>query len=179
MRLLPLLLLAACAPVDDGELRGPANSWFHAPAEHVVEGETGFELGDLAPNITLTDQFGDEVELYQFWGKILVLDVFAEWCVPCRDNAPEGEELWLDADGDVVVFAALQQNIDTSPASAAGVSRWVDDFELTHPVLADTAHGYRNFAQGGFPTYVVVGRDMRIVEPDLYPFDSDWVHSQR
>lgn len=173
------LLLAACAADADPDLYGPANSWFHADADVVQGGDTGFEQGDLAPNLPLVDQFGDSVELHQFWGKIVVLDVFAEWCVPCRDHAPDGEDLWLEADGDVVIFAAMQQNIDTSPASAAGVSRWVDDFELSHPVLADPAHGYRDFAQGGFPTYVVLGRDLRILDPDLYPFDSDWVLSQR
>ena len=60
---------------------GPENSWWHAdeadvPAE--LEG-TGYKEGDIAYNFQLTDQFGDDMELYQFYGQVIVLDVFAEW----------------------------------------------------------------------------------------------------
>jgi cytochrome oxidase Cu insertion factor (SCO1/SenC/PrrC family) len=39
----------------------------------------GTGVGDLACNFTLQDQNGDEVELYQFTGKVILLDLFAEW----------------------------------------------------------------------------------------------------
>lgn len=60
---------------------GPENSWWHAfesdvPAE--LEG-TGYDEGDIAYNFQLNDQFGEEVQMYQFYGQVIVLDVFAEW----------------------------------------------------------------------------------------------------
>ena len=60
---------------------GPENSWWHAlesdvPAE--LEG-TGYDQGDIAYNFQLNDQFGEEVQMYQFYGQVIVLDVFAEW----------------------------------------------------------------------------------------------------
>ena len=60
---------------------GPENSWWHASLSDVpgdLEG-TGYGNGDIAYNFTLNDQFGDEVELYQFYGQVIVLDVYAEW----------------------------------------------------------------------------------------------------
>ena len=60
---------------------GPENSWFHAMTSEVPEGlaGTGYRSGDIAYNFTLQDQFGEEVELYQFYGQVIVIDAFAEW----------------------------------------------------------------------------------------------------
>lgn len=60
---------------------GPDNTWSHATEDDVPAGlqGTGWGPGDVAYNFTLQDQYGDEVELYQFYGKVVVLDIFAEW----------------------------------------------------------------------------------------------------
>jgi cytochrome oxidase Cu insertion factor (SCO1/SenC/PrrC family) len=60
---------------------GPDNAWWHANASDVPEGlsGTGWGVGDTAHNFTLVDQNGDEVELYQFYGRVVLLDLFADW----------------------------------------------------------------------------------------------------
>jgi hypothetical protein len=60
---------------------GPPNNWWHADTGDVPPGlqGTGFDNGDTAYNFTLMDQNGDQVELYQFYGKVIVLDVFTYW----------------------------------------------------------------------------------------------------
>ena len=64
----------------DTELYGPPNQWYHADVSDVpAEGNCGYSQGSQACNFTLTDQNGDQVELYQFSGKVVVLDLFAEW----------------------------------------------------------------------------------------------------
>ena len=69
---------------DDSETLGeygPENTWWHASGSDVSEDleGTGYSEGDIAYNFTLNDQFGDEVELYQFFGQVILLDVYAEW----------------------------------------------------------------------------------------------------
>ena len=91
---LSLSLMVACLGKDaddedddDGggssapEPYGPENTWFHADADDVptdLEG-TGWRAGDIAYNWTLQDQYGQEVELYQFYGQVIVIDNFTEW----------------------------------------------------------------------------------------------------
>jgi thiol-disulfide isomerase/thioredoxin len=190
MRTAPfVLLLLACTPAeDDAETPtqettpiddaaasyGPENQWSHVGTDVLpsdLEG-TGYEVGDIAPNWTGIDQFGDEVELYQFYGKVIVLDVFAEWCPPCNDLAPEGEDFYKAlADQDVILIGAMQQDGDGEIPGHDAVLRWSETHGLSHPVLADTTNTSDPFATigGGYPTFPVIGPDMRVILSDLYP----------
>ncbi len=60
---------------------GPDNDWWHAAAADVPAGlaGTGWRVGDTAYNFTLVDQNGAEVELYQFYGRTVMLELFADW----------------------------------------------------------------------------------------------------
>jgi cytochrome oxidase Cu insertion factor (SCO1/SenC/PrrC family) len=76
---------ADTASGEDGEASsapyGPDNSWYHVDESELpadLEG-TGYGVGDIANNFTVIDQNGDAVELYQFYGQVIVLDVFTEW----------------------------------------------------------------------------------------------------
>ncbi|MFT5681655.1 MAG: hypothetical protein ACI8RZ_002561 [Myxococcota bacterium] len=49
---------------------------------------------------------------------------------------------------------------------------WVDYSTLTHPVCSDASgNQVSNFVVSGYPTYVIIDREMTIVNPDLWPFD--------
>ncbi len=157
------------------EAYGPENDWFHANSGDVpsdLEG-TGYRVGDVAHNWTFLDQHGDEVELYQFYGQAILLDVFAEWCGPCQGHAPTGEEIWQDvSDRGVTILAMMNQNDDGStPELAEDAARWADRFGLTHPVVADAENHADEFQVigGGFPTYPLIGPDMTIVSQDVFP----------
>lgn len=158
----------------DGATYGPDNAWPHALAADVpddLEG-TGWYAGDTAYNFTLQDQNGDDVELYQFYGMMVVLDVFAVWCGPCNELAPEGEEVWEElADRGVVVLALTQEDGNGASPSVETAQQWAATHGLTHPVLADASASQGEYAVigGGFPTFPVIGPDMTILTNDLFP----------
>ena len=60
---------------------GPSNDWFHACEEDMPDNlfGSGLQNGQTALNFTMVDQNGDMVELYQFYGQVVVLDLFASW----------------------------------------------------------------------------------------------------
>jgi thiol-disulfide isomerase/thioredoxin len=70
------------------------------------ESVTGIEIGSPAPNFQLPDLTGKEVTLNQYKGKIVLLDFWATWCVPCRMTMPLLEKLQKEY-SDVMVQVAV------------------------------------------------------------------------
>ena len=49
------------------------------------------------------------------------------------------------------------------------------DFGRSHPAIADTPQGNLPYVVTGYPTYVVIDREMQILTADLWPFDVAFV----
>lgn len=172
-----LALLVACG--GEPEQFGPDNSWFHALQEEVPEdlGATGLAVGDRMADFTLVDQHGDEVELYQFYGKVVQLILFAQWCTPCQEEAPLVEATWNDLEDDGVVILGVMMQGNTGPTTAASLDEWVTEYAATHPLLNDGAQTLAPMLQGGFPTLPVLDRTLTIRTVDNFPFSPEYLYT--
>ena len=47
-----------------------------------------FDVGKPAPEFTLPDLEGNQIELSSMKGKVLILDFWATWCPPCKEEVP-------------------------------------------------------------------------------------------
>ncbi len=154
---------------------GPENRWPHATTDEVPEGltGTGVALGDVIPDFTLVDQDGNDVELYQFYGSVVQLVIFAAWCGPCNEEAPSLQAASVElAEEDIVVLGVMMENVSGAPPSTADLGEWVEAYDVTHPLLAGPG-ALEAMLQGGYPTLPVIDRDMRVARLDNYPFDAD------
>ncbi len=158
---------------------GPENSWFHAdmrdmPDEY-IDGSvsTGLAEGDVAPNMRLRDQFGDEVELYQFYGMVVQISLFAAWCPPCRRDAPQlaAASRDLEEHGAIVLEVMLESR--GGEARVEHSERWAERSGADHPVLADSALETEALLHGGFPTLPLLDRQLRFKDVDAWPLDLD------
>jgi len=101
--LLFLLGAAGCSGANDGAQENagdsaPANIDDSAQESPDCGGPTGNDQGSGAANnsvlnLTLNDLDGDPIDLSGFLGEIVVLNFWASWCPPCRQEMPELNEL--------------------------------------------------------------------------------------
>ena len=99
------------------------------------------QVDELAPDFRLTDLDGNVVMLSDFRGKTVVLNFWATWCPPCREEMPEFQELWdhrgADGTDDLVVLAVNFLRDDTVGAA----TKFIEANEFTFVVVFDTTRG--------------------------------------
>lgn len=81
--------------------------------DHYSSSEPVKEIGKKAPEFTLTDQFGKEVSLSDFKGKVVYLDIWASWCAPCLLQIQKSEDLKTYFEGNhevVFLYVSIDKN---------------------------------------------------------------------
>ncbi len=92
----------------------------------------GLEIGNRAPNFTVTTLDGEEVSLDELRGQVVLLNFWGTWCVPCRREMPDFQQLYEDHADDGFTILALAVN-DTE----AAVLEFQEEFGLTFPLAVD------------------------------------------
>jgi cytochrome c biogenesis protein CcmG, thiol:disulfide interchange protein DsbE len=91
------------------------------------------DTGSLAPEFDLPTLEGDStLSSDELKGKPVVLNFWASWCAPCREEAPLLERMWREYRKEGVLFVGI--NIRDSLTDAR---RFVEDFDITYPVVRD------------------------------------------
>ena len=106
---------------------------------------------------------GDTVRLGELRGKVVILSFWATWCVPCRKELPELQDVaHRYRDQGVVLYTVLYQD----RPSAAGP--WLAELGVDVPVLLDrdeaVASAYR---VRGVPHSYIIGRDGKVARSSL------------
>ena len=131
--------------------------------------ECGYEVGDHACDITLTDQNGKDWNLYENYGDVIVLDFSTEWCGYCHVAAEETQSVQdekSDSFGFSYVTILVEDMGGNSPPTEEAVQRWSEHYSITAPVLA----GNRDMVTEdlwnitGWPTFYVLNKDLVIVQ---------------
>jgi cytochrome c biogenesis protein CcmG/thiol:disulfide interchange protein DsbE len=113
-----------------------------------------------APDFELPRLDGQgEITLSSYRGKAVVLNFWASWCLPCRDEAPLLQEAWerYDDRGLVVLGVDAQDFVGDA-------RRFVERFELTYPNVHDkNGSTLGRFGIAGFPETMFIDAQGRIV----------------
>lgn len=185
LSLLSLVALAGCvpeltSPLDSGgsSWTAPDNSWpVSAPPDDLV-GE-GYADGQVFPDFLLTDQHGDQVSIWQFYGNVVVVDVSTMWCGPCAKIAKHVDETWHDYEAQGFMYLTLlpEDNVGTVP-DQEDLQRWASDHSITAPILADDSGVSALITPNGeYPTIMVIDRQMKVAEDRVNPADDATIRS--
>lgn len=113
--------------------------------------------GFSAPDFTLDLLGGGEITLSDLRGQAVMINLWASWCPPCREEMPAIQKVYEEyKDQGLVVLAVNTTNQDTEAAAAA----FVDEFGLTFPVPLDRTGAVSNRYQlRGLPSTYFVDRE--------------------
>lgn len=120
--------------------------------------EIGIGVGMKAPNFMLETMDGEVVSLADFRGKKVLLNFWATWCPPCRDEVPDMVDFY-DAYGDDVEIVAV--NTTYSETNPAGIQPFLDEFGVDFTVVKDEDGLVSDsvFAVHVLPTSYIINRD--------------------
>jgi cytochrome c biogenesis protein CcmG/thiol:disulfide interchange protein DsbE len=82
----------------------------------------------VAPDFTLSLFDGGQLTLAELQGQVVVVNFWASWCIPCRDEAPILEQAWQRYRDRGVVFVGVAY-LDTDKESEA----FLEEFKVTYP----------------------------------------------
>lgn len=123
-----------------------------------------------ATNFELPLLNGGKMALEDTRGQVTILNFWASWCGPCKDEAPHLQTFY-EAHKDDVQFLAV--NV-TSRDEIKNIEKFVKQFELTFPVLLDES-GEVSTMYGAFtiPTTVFLNKDGEIVQEIAGPLNEE------
>jgi thiol-disulfide isomerase/thioredoxin len=114
--------------------------------------------GEPAPTITLKAPDGGPVSLAAMKGRLVLVDFWASWCVPCRISVPALENLYREFHARGLEVLAINVDERRKDADAFLAGR-----QYTMPIIYDPAgNSPRDAGVYGMPTSFLVGRDGKI-----------------
>lgn len=110
---------------------------------------------DTAPDFTLQSTQGDNIRLSEHRGEVVLLNFWASWCGPCRQEMPLLDA--LQQRYSKLGFSVVGVNVDKDSALA---NKLLKDIPVTFPVLLDnTGAVSASYNVSAMPTTVLIDRD--------------------
>ncbi len=135
---------------------------FEVLAPSLAERESANALGTQV-DLTLKDLFGAEQRLSQLKGRIVILNFWATWCVPCRKEMPDLAAIQNEyaALGLQVIGASVDE-----PSERARVLQFIKETKINFPIwIGATTDDMMRFGLGGaLPGTIIIDRDGRVAK---------------
>ncbi len=116
------------------------------------------EVDFVAPELPLEDLEGNPVSLDDYLGQVVLVNLWATWCPPCREEMPTLQAFYEKYKDDGFVLVAINQE---EPRDV--VAPFVQEFGLTFPVWIDLEYlAEREFDTMNLPSSYVVDRNGQV-----------------
>ena len=126
----------------------------------------------LAPDFVVYDENGNEVHLYDYIGKPIVLNFWASWCGPCKMEMPDFNERYLQL-GDEIHFLMINMT-DGARETISIASAFIAEQGYQFPVFYDTT-GSAAMTYGAYslPTTIFIDAQCHAIAQAVGAIDAD------
>lgn len=155
-----LILIALVVAIIMWPTEASAEANRSAVVQDDIAKTTLINEGDKAPDFTVEMLDGSKVKLSSLQGKVVLINFWATWCPPCRQELAHLQEGVIDhfAGREVVVLPISRGE------ERATVESFINKMGYTFPVGLDKSQAiYRQYASNYIPRSVVVGKDGKVV----------------
>ena len=123
------------------------------------------QVGSPVPDFQLAALDGSEMSLSAQQGKVVVINFFASWCAPCREEAAALEQTWREYQGQGVQFFGIAYKDADSKAKA-----FLDEFGITYPSAVEPGNRTaRAYGLTGVPETFVINQQGHMVRHFIGP----------
>ena len=127
--------------------------------------------GGPAPQFTLDARGGKEVSLAQYRGQVVMLNFWASWCGPCRQEMPLLESIYKRYNK--LGFTLLGVNVEPDSEAA---EEWLKNTPVSFPILYDKESKVSKlYDVAGMPSTVIIDRSgkLRVLHRGYKPGDEN------
>lgn len=126
---------------------------------------TKLQVGSPVPDFQITALDGSQMSLGAQRGKVVVINFFASWCNPCREEAADIEATWREVQDQGVQFIGIAYKDADSKAQA-----FLNEFGATYPSAVDPGNRTaRAYGVTGVPETFVVDQQGLLVQHFIGP----------
>ena len=131
----------------------------------------GSSSGGPAPAFTLASRAGQDVSLAQYKGNVVMINFWASWCGPCRQEMPLLESIYKKYNK--MGFTMLGVNVEPDSNAA---NDWLKATPVSFPILYDRdSKVSKLYDVGGMPSTVIIDRSgkVRVLHRGYKPGDEN------
>lgn len=161
-----LILMAAALCIvfiDVGALYGKLKDGY-TPQESEISASDKDKV--KAADFTLTNLDGEEVSLFDYKGKVIVLNFWASWCPPCKAEMPDFHKQMLahQEKDDNVVFLMVNLTFDRETEENARAYLKEQGFEDFNVLLDTEGTAADTYSVTGYPSTFFIDQELNISE---------------
>ncbi len=120
-----------------------------------LDTSTGFGVGRRAPDFRLESLDGRQVSLVDYAGQVVLLNFWATWCPPCKEEIPAIERAYEAHRDEGFMVLGINEG-----EALEAVRDFADELGITYPVLIDKRGSVAaKYRRRGLPLTLIVDRD--------------------
>ena len=139
--------------------------------------------GTMVPSFKLKNLSGETISLSDYKGKKILLNFWASWCPPCKEEMPYIQKYYEERADKSNVEVITVNMTKHEQGDIERVEKFIEEQKLTFPVLLDENGKIMNLYNiRAFPTTYIINEDGMIADIVSLPLDDkiieDLIHEQ-